>query len=682
MGDTELSRKMAGEKAFCVSGHLLLREEIPMEDKLSKISTDEYFTSRAFRNRMKNFFYFPCRQINRPLPDIGIECGHNDGPAAYNDGKKITVNLASEQLRRISGREEQFLFILGLLTHEFGHYRFTDFPTLNLVANSAQKMTFFPAPDDELLRLPGYAQFQAGSSDIGPTAFLKAVREFHNIFEDGYVEEACYRSLSGKLVDGLTFVRNIQWEDVPSLSHYMDLLEADASNGYIAMHDILLEYSKWGKVKYDPVSDREQNFLNELMPVFKEIDMALYEDDPVKRTRLYNKAFVLAWPYIYSGISGHLDTMISSTSSVPSGMMGAVPPDLHERKISGSLYARRRFESELLGYNVGDDENTEHRIDRAELRDRLRPTLQRVAREVADEKRSNADEHARAQEYMSILDETVMPPIHSDVTMIVNCVPRPIESEIEQFRPHVMELLPIVEQIHRDMKRALPCDMSNGWLSEFSYSGGRIDIARLVYNDCKLFRSSPPPIQPCGLCVLLLVDESGSMCGQRISATRDMCLVLYQVFRKLGVPCAILGHTETYSTKEVQFDIFAGFEDEDSWDVYRIFAMDAKENNRDGAALCYAGQMLFRRQEQVKILISVSDGAPLAHNYRDAYAIADVVNVIKELRRRGVNVFSAAIGEDKDSISEIYGSGFFGIDNLSEMSSDLAALVRRFIPSI
>ena len=45
------------------------------------------------------------------------------------------------------------------------------------------------------------------------------------------------------------------------------------------------------------------------------------------------------------------------------------------------------------------------------------------------------------------------------------------------------------------------------------------------------------------------------------------------------------------------------------------------------------------------------------------------------MTNRGVTLFAAAIGEDKDSIERIYGDGFLDIGNLDDLPVSLTRLI-------
>ena len=118
---------------------------------------------------------------------------------------------------------------------------------------------------------------------------------------------------------------------------------------------------------------------------------------------------------------------------------------------------------------------------------------------------------------------------------------------------------------------------------------------------------------------------------------------------------------------------YAEFDNIDNKDQYRLMDMSARCGNRDGAALRYVSERLMSRPEAIKLLIIISDGQPAGDNYYGAEA--DLRGIKKEYSTKGIQLFAAAIGDDKANIQRIYGDGFLDITNLEKLPVNLGKLI-------
>lgn len=211
------------------------------------------------------------------------------------------------------------------------------------------------------------------------------------------------------------------------------------------------------------------------------------------------------------------------------------------------------------------------------------------------------------------------------------------------------------------------------------YSGSRFDATRLVMNDCRVFKNATTPLPDTRVAVTVLVDESGSMNGDRIVAARTAAIALYEFCAACEIPCSVIGHTADFSTGQPVYDIFADFETPDKLDKYRLLNISAKWDNRDGAAILFAGEQLLKREEPVKLMFIISDGAPCAKGYYGTPAENDMSNIVANLRRKGETIFAAAIGSDKENIRRIFGEGFLDITDINTLPDQLLQLVKKYI---
>ena len=178
------------------------------------------------------------------------------------------------------------------------------------------------------------------------------------------------------------------------------------------------------------------------------------------------------------------------------------------------------------------------------------------------------------------------------------------------------------------------------------------------------------------MAISVLVDHSGSMQGDRIETAMKASMLLYDFARGLDIPISIAGHRSS-TGYEVDYIMYTDFDDISGNDKYRIAKMSAAGNNRDGMALNIAAGLLDKRPEQVKLLIIISDGRPNHTNYGGEAAAKDIQEIIRNCKRKGIEVIAAAIGDDKENIQAIYQDEFLDISDLSKLPKIMTNIVKK-----
>ena len=81
----------------------------------------------------------------------------------------------------------------------------------------------------------------------------------------------------------------------------------------------------------------------------------------------------------------------------------------------------------------------------------------------------------------------------------------------------------------------------------------------------------------------------------------------------------------------------------------------------------------------MKLLIIICDGQPNDNGYHGSEAEADLRGIRSEYARKGVRICAAAIGDDRDKIERIYGTGFLDITDLNQLPIKLTQLISKNI---
>jgi Mg-chelatase subunit ChlD len=144
-----------------------------------------------------------------------------------------------------------------------------------------------------------------------------------------------------------------------------------------------------------------------------------------------------------------------------------------------------------------------------------------------------------------------------------------------------------------------------------------------------------------GLTVVLLVDESGSMEGQKVRAARQVAILFHEALAsQREVDLYIYGHSadEPLGTT----NIFSYWDPRKRGPGYSLGAIRARGNNRDGVAIAAVASAVLRQARFPRVVfIVISDGSPNADRYRGDEALRHTRHVVRSLRR--VHVVHVAI---------------------------------------
>lgn len=301
----------------------------------------------------------------------------------------------------------------------------------------------------------------------------------------------------------------------------------------------------------------------------------------------------------------------------------------------------------------------ETEADPAEQERRLKKTLNRKAREL--------------------LKTT----IHAKEGLLIHR-PQPTKADREKGRILARAVRPQVEEVVKHLKEILENQQSESY-GKGKYTGTRFDASRVAYGDYRTFEKKTPPHDSPSLAIALRVDESGSMVREgRIETARAAAVAVAEFAAQLSLPLMIYGDTADLSQRE-KTSIYSYKEFSDGFSDLsgKLAGMKPRQNNRDGVPLRLLSEALVQETATTRLLISISDGQPKAlPDYTGDKAKEDIQEVIREYERQGIIYLAAAIGEDQETIREIYGENrFLDISDLSKFPEELVKLLARYLNS-
>lgn len=174
--------------------------------------------------------------------------------------------------------------------------------------------------------------------------------------------------------------------------------------------------------------------------------------------------------------------------------------------------------------------------------------------------------------------------------------------------------------------------------------------------------------------VCVLIDESGSMSGERIRAARDTAVLINEALKDIGnVDLFIYGHSgdmkRSYST-ELYVYREKGYAPKLS-----LGSVDARAQNRDGIAIYEVAQRVRKQTDNPVLFFILSDGAPCAGCYGGESAMTHVRDMVKKTEQLDMNVIQVCIYHSYDP-SKMF-KNFVIMDDMSKLPLELGRAIKK-----
>ena len=174
--------------------------------------------------------------------------------------------------------------------------------------------------------------------------------------------------------------------------------------------------------------------------------------------------------------------------------------------------------------------------------------------------------------------------------------------------------------------------------------------------------------------VCVLIDESGSMSGERIEAARDTAVLLNEAVGSIPqVELFIYGHTgDIRTSRSTELHVYRekGYSPK-----YALGSVRACCENRDGIAIYEVAQRV-RKQTQLPVLFFIlSDGAPCAGSYHGESAMNHVREMVNKVEAMQFNVVQVCINHSYPP--ERMFKHFVILEDLSTLAISLGRVIKK-----
>jgi uncharacterized protein YegL len=217
-------------------------------------------------------------------------------------------------------------------------------------------------------------------------------------------------------------------------------------------------------------------------------------------------------------------------------------------------------------------------------------------------------------------------------------------------------------------------EQNDGGVCKNLLKGNKVNPAAAASNNGRIFKRNILPDRP-ELAVCVLIDQSGSMWGERIEKALEMAIIIEDFCSALDIPLQISGHCDSDGC---QIYDYIRFDDYNKNRKYRLTQMFSSGCNRDGLALKYCENNILEREEDNKLLIIISDGRPNSQGYYGKVAEDDLYEIKRHFEKNGGRLVAAAIGDDKDTIKRIYKDSFMDITDLSQLPIKMIKVISSY----
>lgn len=709
------------------ASHLTVRKRI-MDEK-SKITDEEFFTSKEYRGYLADITEAATKRYRRPI-HVTVFADPEDSTVAYTDYNGIVINACNHITWSMPTRKLRSMSIEGFNAHENSHNLFTDNRIAHAYFNSLEHGKFYPKKPtrlkgDQKLNAQGIIDALMDDTDpIPKTVILRTAKALSNILEDGYVDARYSYEFPGNPARGIA-LNNVRFaETVPDIDTMID----KQFYPHNIVLNLLLEYVRAREV--NNLTGYTGEYMDRFLAALPLVDACIYDEDSRARFDAVNRIMIDLWPLMQRCFDDLRDKQQNDASS-SSGSGNSTTPGTGEDSDSddGMDAVQDALESQLpqiapnftmksgpVPFNGAfspDEEQAQElleQVSKALSEETARiaahrtetiisngdgsivqdseyegagyefsaTDIERVLEEIATGKVNESLEEELSEELQSEATSIEYGNAHRNINITVHRMSHVNQNLIDSYTAVAPQLLMLSKRLQRSVSAILR-DKRQGGKQTGLYVGKHLDQHAFHRNDGRVFCNKRLPTEPINMSVALLVDESGSMCGcDRITKARATAIVVQDFCEKLGIPIMIVGHTA--SCAHVELFSYADFKSVDKKDRYRLMDMSARCCNRDGAALRYVAEKLSKQNSDVKMLFIICDGQPNDDGYTGTAAEADLRGIKLEYSRKGVQIFAAAIGDDRANIERIYGAGYLDITNLNQLPVMLTQLIARNLP--
>ena len=680
------------------------------------LSDYEFFTSPRFMRLLHHVGKEITDRHNAKVRTYGAP---DENRAGYFEGTYTYINVLNEITQSFPSLELRGESILGVLGHECGHQNYSSIYLRKKYVEGISNgilYPYFPEPRSEKERL--YAEQMkelfVRKDRIAIELYLTMAAPLHGLLEDVYIEERMMKRFPGSIR------RGIQRNRKRIMERYDSVKKLDKGGDKLGtMASVLTEYMFTKRVNtWDGEIQLYADFLRECIPL---IHQAAHDVRESSRFIATNQILLAIWPLLLEKIEELQEIMEQTPPEKQEDLIKKTAekiqtqmPQYSEEPICREHRMEEKNASDVKwtgadkkegegeerpdGQNGDVDDFTESgKLKEAQPEDKkpleelsvdfpkeidISRELRKIRHELAEEKTEKMMTDAMREALKNFLEGVKFHPVNEAIPKEVIRKDKPskkAELMYEQIKPEIQrvlsEFLVLVQPILMTRKSRI---------RRKQFFGKSLDMKNLWDPQDRVFKTKILDKNNFNTAIAVLMDQSASIDERRRLASILATLCIVEFAQYLKIPVCVYGHCtdfrrpEHFGKETVCLHSYMEFEDRNH-EKLRILDMKPGGANRDGVALQYMEERLKRRKERMKLLFFTCDGLPNASDYGGEVARDDLKQIQKELRRAGIHLLVAAIGEDQEEIHKIYGNSCINTSDLSALPGEICKRLLQMI---
>ena len=202
-----------------------------IRETTGEITDEQLFSCSIFKEHLEGLIFD--MTFNRNI-DLQLKAINNN-ETAYTYGDNITCNLLSPVVTDKCRRDERYLSIVGLITHECGHLLYTDFNIINKIRGSWTRFKWYQLTDEQEQKVKEIDSYVEKYPKIAQRYF-SSLNDMVNILEDIYIENRIFNDFSGICTQGLCRINNSLYKLSPKENELYHIY----SSGRILLIELML----------------------------------------------------------------------------------------------------------------------------------------------------------------------------------------------------------------------------------------------------------------------------------------------------------------------------------------------------------------------------------------------------------------------------------------------------------